>query len=140
MFLTDEDYSVTSDELTTDVLTQSDTTTRLKAERVAMEEVSSYLRSRYDMEKAFAMTGDQRNGKLVQITVDIALYYLAHALAQNMGIESRENLYKSSIAWLKDVQIGKASPDLPTYTGSDGESDIKNPFKFGGMKANRYDY
>ena len=31
-------------------------------------------------------------------------------------------------------------PDLPTYTGEDGETDASNPMRFGGMKPNVYDY
>ena len=44
MFLTEDDYKVVCDEEELDVLTRSDPATRQKAERVAMEEVASYLR------------------------------------------------------------------------------------------------
>lgn len=70
MFLTEDDYRVVCDEDELDILTRSEPETRQKAERVAMEEVASYLRPRYDTEKAFAAEGDQRNAMLVQVTVN----------------------------------------------------------------------
>ena len=48
MFLTEDDYRVVCDEDELDILTRSEPETRQKAERVAMEEVASYLRPRYD--------------------------------------------------------------------------------------------
>lgn len=52
---------------------------------------------------------------------------MIHRLPQNMGHERRECLYNDSVKWLRDVQNSKASPDLPTYTGTDGETDAHNP-------------
>lgn len=89
MFLTEDDYRVVCDEDELDILTRSEPETRQKAERVAMEEVASYLRPRYDTEKAFAAEGDQRNAMLVQVTVNIALYYLVHWLPQNLALDGR---------------------------------------------------
>lgn len=140
MFLTDEDYKGVCDEETLDIYTQSDEATRQRAERAAMEEVASYLRSRYDMPRAFAAEGDGRNALLVQIAANVALYYLVHWLPQNMGLDARKELYDDAIAWLKQVQAGKATPDLPTYTSESGETDTSNPMRYGGMKASKYDY
>ena len=100
MFLTEDDYRVVCDEDELDILTRSEPETRQKAERVAMEEVASYLRPRYDTEKAFAAEGDQRNAMLVQVTVNIALYYLVHWLPQNLALDGRQELYDNAIAWL----------------------------------------
>lgn len=140
MFLTEQDYKGVCDEDTLDVLTQSDEDTRQRAERVAMEEIASYLRSRYDIAKAYAEAGAERNPFLVQITANIALYYLVHWLPQFMGIDARKQLYDDAILWLKQVQGGKAMPDLPTYTTEDGGEDANNPIRYGGMPPNQYDY
>ena len=120
MFLTEDDYRVVCDEDELDILTRSEPETRQKAERVAMEEVASYLRPRYDTDKAFAAEGDQRNAMLVQVTVNIALYYLAHWLPQNLALDGRQELYDNAIAWLTRVSKGGSMPNLPTYTGEDG--------------------
>jgi phage gp36-like protein len=140
MFLTGEDYRVVCDEDELDVFTRSCVATRKKAEGVAMEEVASYLRPRYDTSKAFAATGDARNAMLVQVTVNIALYYLARWLPRSLGLEGRQELYDQAIEWLARVSKGNATPDLPTYTGENGETDVTNPTRFGSMAPNQYDY
>lgn len=140
MFLSELDYRTVCDEEELDVLTRSDTAIRQKAERAAMEEVASYLRPRYDVSQAFAAGGDERNPMLVQVTVNITLYYLVHWLPQLMASEGRQELYDNAIAWLTKVSKGGAMPDLPTYTGKDGETDTSNPMRYGGMAASTYDY
>lgn len=140
MFLTVDDYKTVCDTRTLDVITQSDAANRARAEVTAQEEVASYLRSRYDIDTAFAATGTSRNPYLVQITANIALYYLVHWLPQNLGLEARRELYDDAIAWLTKVQKGAASPDLPLYTNSDGTTDTGNPVKFGCMDKQNYTY
>ena len=115
MFLTEDDYRVVCDEDELDILTRSEPETRQKAERVAMEEVASYLRPRYDTEKAFAAEGD-------------------------LALDGRQELYDNAIAWLTRVSKGGSMPNLPTYTGEDGETDTSNPIRYGGMSASKYDY
>lgn len=140
MFLTEEDYSVVCGPDELDVLTQSDPEIRQKAERAAMEEIASYLRGRYDTNKAFATAGTERNDMLVQVTANIALYYLAHWLPQRLALDGRQELYDAAIAWLVKVSKGGAMPNLPTYTGDGDETDASNPIRHGGMPANKYDY
>lgn len=141
MFITDEDYRIVCGEESLEVLSQSEATIRGKAERVAMEEVASYIRPRYDLKKAFAKAGDERNAMLVQVTVSIALYYMAHWLPQSLGLDNYKELYDDAIAWLTKVQKGGVQPELPVYTNEDGqESSTSNPFRFGSMKASKYDY
>lgn len=140
MFLTEEDYKVVCDEEELDVLTRSDPAIRQKAERVAMEEVASYLRPRYDTDKAFTASGDDRNDMLVQVTANIALYYLAHWLPGSLALDGRQELYENAIAWLTRVSKGGAMPNLPTYTSEDGQTDTSNPMRFGGMPPSDYSY
>lgn len=139
MFLTVEDYKSVCTEFEMEQLSAL-TDDRLIAERAAMEQISSYTRGRYDMEKAFAAEGDDRNAMLIQCVVNITLWLMIHRLPQNMGYERRECLYNDAIKWLKDVQTSKASPDLPTYVNSDGDTDAHNPIRYGSMPPNRYDY
>lgn len=139
MFLTVEDYKSVCDDYEMEQLSAL-TDDRLKAERAALEQIGSYTRHRYDMEKAFAAEGEDRNAMLVQCAVNITLWLMIHRLPQNMGHERRECLYNDSIKWLRDVQSSKASPELPTYVSCDGDTDAHNPVRFGSMPPNRYDY
>lgn len=140
MFLQDSDYRVVCDADELDVLMQGDPEIRRRAERVAMEEVASCLRPRYDTDKAFAAEGDERNDMLVQVTANIALYYLAHWLPGGLSLDRRQELYDISTEWLDKVSKGGRMPKLPTYTGEDGENDISNPMRFGCMSPNSYTY
>lgn len=139
MFLEDRDYKVVCNDDTLDIITQSDEQTRHDAETSAQEEVEGYLRARYDTVKAFAQTGRERNAMLVRVTVSIALFYLGQSLPQFMGNDQRETMYNNAIAWLKDVQSGKAMPDLPLYESENGE-DLQNPVRFGSLPARKYTY
>lgn len=139
MFLTVEDYRSVCDNYEFEYITDNAETRKI-AETAAMEQISSYLRSRYDIDRAFAAVGSGRNAMLVQCAVNISLWLMVHRLPQNMGHERRECLYNDAIKWLRDVQASKASPDLPLYIAPDGSADARNPVRSGCMPPNRYDY
>ena len=137
-FLTPEDYRSVCDDYEFETI-EAHTDIRRQAEAAALEQISSYTRHRYDMQRAWAMRGDQRNAMIVQCAVNIALWLIIHRLPQSMGHEQRECLYNDAIKWLRDVQASKSSPDLPIYESDTGE-DTRNPVRFGSMTPNRYDY
>lgn len=137
IFLTKDDFSVVCDDNTLSVIHQQEDSNLDKAESYAIEEVASYLRSRYDIEKALSDTN--RNAQLVMILCDIALYHLISWLPKRIGFEIRETRYKTAISWLKDVAKGNASPNLPIKTNEQGE-DIGTPVRFGSWGQNKYDY
>lgn len=139
-FLTIEDFKTVCDPQTLTVINQDDTANLDRAERYAIEEVSSYLRTRYDVAMAFSRTGDQRNGFLVMIVADVALYHLVSWLPKRIGFEIRETRYNQAIAWLKDVQSGKATPDLPTPTDPTTGQETSQPVRYGGWGKSEYQY
>ncbi|GHT15067.1 hypothetical protein AGMMS4956_14240 [Bacteroidia bacterium] len=138
-FLSTEDYKAVCGDDALDVIQQSDDNNRQRAQGYAIEEVSSYLRSRYDIAAAFAAEGEARNAQLVMITCDVALYHLASWLAKRSGFEIRQLRYERAIKWLESVQKGIASPDLPLITDSTG-NDIGNPVRWGSWGKNSYEY
>lgn len=139
-FLTIDDFKAVCDMQTLNVINQADTANLDRAERYAIEEVSSYLRSRFDTAAAFSASGDQRNGFLVMILADVCLYHLIAWLPKRIGFEIRETRYKQAIDWLKDVQAGKASPDLPVPTDPDTGEVTSQPVRFGGWAKSEYQY
>lgn len=139
MFLTIDDYSSVCDQYEFEQITQNEDI-RLKAEAAAIEEISSYLRSRYDTDRVFSAVGKCRNSMVVQCAVNISLWFMVHRLPQNMGHERRECLYNDALKWLRDVQASTATPDLPVYIDEDGTTDTHNPIRTGCMKPSRYDY
>jgi hypothetical protein len=107
-----------------------------------MEEVAGYVRTRYDIDAAFAKTDIERNPLLVQLTVCIALWWLGQWLPGMLGGEMRQTLYDNAIARLKDIQKGNFTPDFPEYPdGGDPDSGWGgNPMRYGSMKKNGYDW
>lgn len=139
-FLTLDDYRSVCDPYEFKQITAADDAVRSAAEAAALEQIASYLRSRYDVARAFRSEASDRNPMLVQCAVNISLWLMVHRLPQNMGHERRECLYNDAVKWLRDVQASKASADLPLYTDENGDTDAFNPVKYGCMKPNRYDW
>ena len=122
MFVTDDDYAVVVGDDALRVLSRASEALRLNAETAALEEIAGYLRPDYDTEAAFAAVFEERNAKLVMVTADIALYHMASALPQKMGMEIRKERYDSAIKWLEAVSAGKIVPDLPRAGEGDATS------------------
>lgn len=121
MFITEEDYKVVIGETALKVISQTSEENRANAEYEAQEEISGYLRPKYDCVAVFAAEGDDRNRLIVMYTCDIALYHMSASMPQKMGSEIREERYKRAIEWLEGVQAGKILPDLPLAVDESGE-------------------
>lgn len=137
MFITEEDYIQVGAEALK-IMQQSSEANCLAAEKRALARIASALRGRYDIEKAFSATGDDRDLELVGCAVDIALWHMVAALPQRMGSEVREERYKAALDYLKDIQAGRVTPDIPPLTGPDGEEDYNNPVRYGSEQKNYY--
>ena len=136
-FITEEDFMQVCDSNALSVISQSSEENKTRAEAYAIEEISSYLRSRYDMQKAFSMQGNDRNALLVMYTTDIILYHLVAWLPKKIGFEIRETRYNAAIDWCVKVQNGKSSPELPAITNDKGEQ-TGGTVRTGGQKKNNY--
>lgn len=135
MFISTEDYKVVIGGSSLDVVTQADTANRQKAEKEAIEEISGYLRPKYDVGAIFSATGRDRNDYLVMITCDVALYHLFTSINAKMGIDIRKERYERAIKWLEGVQKGTIVPDLPIAVDEHGEP--ANPLHFGSEKRHK---
>lgn len=119
MFITDQDYKVVIGEQALKVISQVSENNRINAEQEAIEEISSYLRPKYDTNAVF--TNIDRNSLIVMYACDIALYHMAASAPQKMGMEIRKERYERAIKWLEGVQAGKIVPNLPLATDQEGE-------------------
>lgn len=122
MFITDEDYKVVIGDTALKVISQTDEANRNNAEAEAQEEISGYLRPKYDCSAIFSAGGSERNRQIVMYTCDIALYHMVSAMPQKMGSEIRKERYERAIKWLEGVQAGKIIPDLPLAVDEEGNS------------------
>lgn len=138
-FVTEDDYIVVGQDALK-IIQQSNAENRTRAELAAREEISGYLRERYDVAKIFAAKDIGRNMQIVLYFCDIALYHMSCWLPGRIGLEIREKRYEQATEWLEKVQAGKVMPDLPTLTGPAGEEDYYNPIRYGAGQKNSYDW
>ena len=101
MFITEDDYKVVIGDTAMKVVSQASAENRANAEREAQEEISGYLRPKYDCDAVFAAEGEGRNHQIVMFI--------------------RKERYERAIKWLEGVQSGKIVPDLPLMLNDDGE-------------------
>jgi phage gp36-like protein len=94
------------------------------AEDAAIELMSGYLNSRYDVSAIFAQRGAARNPILLAFAKDIVLYDLYSAHAPQKISENRVKRFERAIKWLEDVQAQHINPvGLPPISvGDDGGS------------------
>lgn len=139
MFINDEDYKVVVGDQALKVISQVSETNRQNAEAEAIEEMSGYLRPKYDVETVFAQEGDSRNRLVVMYACDIALYHMAASLPQKMGMEIRKERYDRAIKWLTDVQKGNIVPDLPLSVDEEGNM-TGGTLRWGSTKPLRHEW
>ena len=141
MFIDVSDYVMIGED-SLKVAQQAAEANRTNADAIAIEEVSGFLRNRYDVDTIFAAvkteTVDPRNKQIVMIVCDIALYHLVSSRPAKQGLEIRKERYDNAIKTLTAIQAGKLQPNLPTLTGPDGETDINNPIRYGSQPRNYY--
>ncbi len=139
MFIQDEDYKVVIGDAALKVISQVSDTVRANAEEEAIEEMSGYLRPKYDCSAVFSAVGDERNHLVIMYTCDIALYHMSAAMPQKMGSEIRKERYERAVKWLEGVQSGKIVPDLPLLLDNDGEL-VNGSFSYGCQSKLRHNW
>lgn len=121
-----------------DIVQQSDENNRLLAEQYAIDFAAGYLRGRYDIERTFSATGNERNMALVGCLTDIALYRMCLNLPARMGLEKRKEQFDKAVEWLIDVQKSAITLNLPGIIGPDGVEDTAAPIRTGTGIRNEY--
>lgn len=140
MYIDEQDYRTAIDEREQAVISKYPEEWQ-RAEAVACEIAAGYLRTRYNVDEAYAKLGDDRNPRLVQAIIHIALYQMVHRLPQSMGYERWKDRYEEAIAWLENVQAGKTSPALPLLSDPNtGEAQPNGALRFGSIEKSTYHY
>ena len=115
MFLTTEDFQkvIKTDNLTQ--ITTANPTILMDMAAVAVAEVASYLSGRHELDvpTAFSAQGASRNALLVLRCIDIATYHLYTQFSPRNIPDLRRDRYLESISWLKAINKGLNSIDLP---------------------------
>lgn len=137
-FIGYDDYGVMIGEQAMKVVTQAGDEARRLAELQAIEELSGYLRPKYNTRAIFSARGEARNALIVMYTCDVALYHLNASAPQRMNSDIREKRYERAIKWLEGVARGQIVPDLPTAEsgeeGGDSNAGAGGGLRWGGDK------
>jgi phage gp36-like protein len=110
---------ITTSEITThlgveqiEAISDGDETMLTAAIDAALVEAKSYLKT-FDTTAELAKVGAARNALLVIFIKDIAVWHFVNICHVNTSLELRQDRYERAIAWLRAVQKGEVSPDLP---------------------------
>lgn len=132
---TDYDASIHSEIL--NAIVRNDPAIIEVAEDRAIEEMKSYLTSRYDVDNIFSRQGAARHNLVLMFAIDMALYHL-HSIHNPAKLpDVRVQRYERAIEWLKQVSKGMINPEgLPILT----PQDEKGQFLFGSnqKRGNHY--
>lgn len=101
-----------------DVITNNDDTIAEAAIDGAISEAKGYL-SKFDTAAIFEAVGAGRNTLLLTFVKDIAVWHLMALSNYHADVEFRKTRYERAVAWLKSVQKGDVTPDLPERTVTD---------------------
>jgi len=107
-----------------DVITRGDDTIVTAAIDAAISEAKGYL-SAFDRTAIFAAEADARNALLLTFVKDIAAWHLLNLCNAGSDLKLRQDRYERAVEWLKQVQKGNVSPDLPVIAPTDGTTPLQ---------------
>ncbi|WP_053404986.1 phage protein Gp36 family protein [Persicobacter sp. CCB-QB2] len=100
----------------------------------AIAEVDGYMNQKYDTSELWTQTGDERNGIIKGLCIDVSLYHIFSVTEKiKQDIVDR---YKWAKEALKEIREGLLKLDLPLWSEK-AEPDKQADFFAGGLN-NRY--
>lgn len=95
-----------------EVISRDDDTLLLVAIDAAISEAKGYLPA-YDTHAIFTAQGEHRHALLLLHIKDIAVWHFITLCNAGCDLELRRFRYERAIEWLRGVQKGNITPDLP---------------------------
>lgn len=131
MYLTVEEMKTHLYREDVDLISGGDDAIMEAAIDTAIEETKGYL-GKFDRKRVFGAEGTERNSLVLTFAKDIAAWHFLVLCNVGSDLDYRYNRYARAIDWLKEVQKGNVSPDLPMPDeDGDGEPDQPLTYLFG---------
>lgn len=111
-FITPEELNTHLYRENIEAISRDDETVVIAAIDAAVSEAKGYL-SAYDTEKIFSAEGAERNALLLIFVKDIAVWHFINLCNAGTELQLRQDRYERAVAWLRQVQKGEVTPDLP---------------------------
>lgn len=86
----------------------------------AVKRVSRLLSGRYDVQKIFSATGEERDAELVEICKNIALWFLIRRCNVDILYSRVKETYDRDMAYLKELMKGDIPSGLPLREQEEG--------------------
>mgnify|MGYP000780896080 CR=1 FL=1 len=135
--LTDYDASIHREIL--DALTREDNAVVEICEDRAVEEMRCYLSKRYDCDRIFTRTGDERSQLVLMMALDIAIYHIFSIHNPRNMSQIRVDRYERAVEWLKGVRKGDISVDgLPEIEQEAKEAASQFQIRSNPKRNNRF--
>lgn len=96
-----------------DDVSEDDNLILAELELMAIEEIKSYLNSRFDTEFIFNQTGSKRSPLMKRLVLDFMLCFLYERTNSNEIPDSLEQRCEKNTEFLMDIAKGIINPDLP---------------------------
>lgn len=110
-FITLDDYDASIHREILDALVRNDEAIIEIIEDRAISEMRSFLSSRYDCDKLFDAAGEKRNRLVLMMALDMAIYHVFCIHNPQKLSQMRKDRYDRAMAWLKEVNRGRATID-----------------------------
>ncbi|MBS1746750.1 MAG: DUF1320 family protein [Bacteroidetes bacterium] len=141
-FLTKDELKTVAYSYQITEITEADDDIVLQAIETGIEEVKAYLtnaRQQYDVDAVFAAEDSDRNALILQYTKIVALWHLLILCNVDIIYEHVKERYDRAIDFLKLVNKGEATMNLPVKDeDGDGIPDGK-AFRFGSRRKFNHD-
>lgn len=125
-YLTIQELNTHLHDESVETITRGDNTIAEAAIDAAITEARGYL-TRFDTSRIFSASGPKRNQLLLIFVKDIAVWHLNNLCNAGSDLQLRQDRYERAIDWLKAVQCGDVSPDLPEREPEGGKAEKNNP-------------
>lgn len=135
MFLTKEDLKSKIREGDLTRITGGDDMVVEHALSYAVGVMRSYLAERYDTEAIFTATGETREGTLVAMGVDIAIYEIVAITQPNIDLTDRRERRRQAIEYLTAVRDDNLPTGWPLKPEKPDTEDGSGPVMWGGIPS-----
>ena len=112
-FITVEELKIRKFESLISDVSDDDNYIKNELETFAIDEITSYLKGRYDVDYIFSQVGNKRSPIIRRITTDMIMCMLWERTNSNEIPISLQERCEKNTTWLKDVASGTISPALP---------------------------
>lgn len=113
LFIEIEEMKTVVADYKVDEITDADATIMQQCILAAVKRVRRMLSGRYDVDKIFSATGEERDAELLEICKNIALWFLIRRCNVDILYSRVKETYDRDMAYLKELMAGDIPSDLP---------------------------